>query len=165
MVAVAAAVQLLSQEDVCCSEMWQVWEMVRPSIWYPAPLLLQQQLLQQQRLDRPRLRRLQQRQRHRHWEGLLPMTTMLPATPFCRPSWEERVEAGVVRPPDRAVPPFSLHCWDLVWVVLVAAVVPVERPREQGPQRPILVPLARLLLLLPPLPALRICWVLKSVNS
>ena len=86
------------------------------------------------------------------------MPTMPPAMPSYRPSWEPTVGA-VRRRPGRAAPPFSLLCWVLVSGVAVVATV------ERQPRRPGLVPLRLVWLLLPPLPALRICWVLKSVNS
>ena len=98
------------------------------------------------------------------------MATMLPATPFYRPSWEEtvRVVVVLVRPSDRAVPLYSLHCWDLVWAVAVAVAVegaPVVDQRQQPRRRTTSVPLVQQLQQQLLLPARRICWVLKSVNS
>ena len=95
------------------------------------------------------------------------MMTMLPVTPFYRPSWEETVQivvVGVVRPSDRAVPLSSLPCWDLGWVVVAVGAPAVEQQQEQPRRRPTSAPLVQPLQL-PLLPARRICWVLKSVNS
>ena len=96
------------------------------------------------------------------------MATMLPATLFCRPSWEEtvRVVVVLVRPSDRAVPLYSLHCWDLGWAVAVAVEgAPVVDQRQQPRRRTTSVPLVQQLQQQLLLPARRICWVLKSVNS
>ena len=96
------------------------------------------------------------------------MMTMLQATRSYRPSWGETVQevavVGVVRPSGRAVPLYSLHCWALGSVAVAAGAPAVDQQQEQPRPRPTSVPLVQPLKL-PLLPARRICWVLKSVNS